>query len=744
VRPAATRVDVPERSIPMRPRHRIVASSLLLACLLAGSTGYLHSPSACGAQPPDIRKVDRDRQRLHIQTYVPGVWDPQGAMVFVVASNEDDGTAAGGRWYPDGYDANRNLVGIDAETGALRTLVRFHLNDTIPERKIIFARLRVASTGAATPAPLQIKVSGACGIRTADGVPADPTRMTAVTSASVVWNAGNWSESSGVLPLYYNSPDLSPIINEMLARPDWGEGERDLILILEPVGESARAGTYVTMSDYSRDGGERYPAILEVYADPGDTFVGPPMLGRPTGRSVTLNVVSLINLDIYAEYGPDPDAFGTSTATLFNRPGGQPIEIVIADLDPDTAYYYRLAYRQAGTGDYQKGPQGRFRTQRAKNRPFVFTIQADSHILAALRNQDVRRLRLYEQTIGNVLEDDPDFHFDMGDFAHIEYYAGQSARSGPDAVERYLLQRQFLGQISNSIPFFLVLGNHEGEQGWRTRRANDSLEVWGTLARKATIPNPYPDGFYSGNLDMTECCGLREDYYAWEWGDALFVVLDPFWYTTTRPHRSGGLYSPSFDGWDWTLGKAQYDWLYTTLTNSDARWKFVFAHHMTGGVLGGKEDRSPYGRGGIDAAKFKVAGRPSFEWGGEDSLGRYVFETERPGWEHGPIHDLMAEAGVDIFFRGHDHAFIYETLDGVVYQTCPQPADASYSNGEYRPAFFSTGVERNSPGHLRVSVSADSVRVDYVRSILPEDEPLIEDGMPVRSRDISYSYTLRK
>jgi hypothetical protein len=212
----------------------------------------------------------------------------------------------------------------------------------------------------------------------------------------------------------------------------------------------------------------------------------------------------------------------------------------------------------------------------------------------------------------------------------------------------------------------------------------------------------------------------------------------------SRPHSTGGLYAPSLDGWDWTLGKAQYDWLYDTLHKSRATWKFVFTHHMTGGVLGGKRGVSPYGRGGIDAAKFSVCGRPSFEWGGEDSTGSHVFETKRPGWSHGPIHDLLVEAGADILFRGHDHAFVYEELDGVVYQTCPQPANDAYSDGEYRPAFYSTGIPRNNSGHIRVCVTPDSVRVDYVRSVLPEDEPLTENGETISNGATSYSYTLKR
>lgn len=300
-----------------------------------------------------------------------------------------------------------------------------------------------------------------------------------------------------------------------------------------------------------------------------------------------------------------------------------------------------------------------------------------------------------------------------------------------------------MADLCQGVPFFLVLGNHEGEQGWRGTLPNDSLSVWGIDARRQAIPNPYPDAFYSGNPD-TASGGPIGDYYAWQWGDALFVVIDPFRYTTRRPHRVGGRGQSSLEGWDWTLGREQYDWLYKTLHESPARWKFVFAHHMTGGAVEGGRAVGAYGRGGIDAAQYRVARRPSFEWGGEDSTGAYVFDAKRPGWSHGPIHRMMVDEGVDIFFRGHDHVFVYETLDGIVYQTCPVPTDRKYSKGFFEPEVFTSGVKVNNMGHLRVAVSSDSVGVAYVRSVLPEDEPLLQNGVEVRNGTVSYSYTLRK
>jgi hypothetical protein len=165
---------------------------------------------------------------------------------------------------------------------------------------------------------------------------------------------------------------------------------------------------------------------------------------------------------------------------------------------------------------------------------------------------------------------------------------------------------------------------------------------------------------------------------------------------------------------------------------------------MTGGALAKKPRIGYYGWGGIDAAKFSVAHKPTFEWGGEDSAGEYVFDLKRPGWDHGPIHKIMASNGVDIFFHGHDHVFVREILDGVVYQACPQPQKADYSDGFYDPDYYSTGAKQNNSGYLRVRVTADSIRVDYVRSVLPEDEPLTEEDKVIYNGDVSYSYLLSK
>ncbi len=48
-----------------------------------------------------------------------------------------------------------------------------------------------------------------------------------------------------------------------------------------------------------------------------------------------------------------------------------------------------------------------------------------------------------------------------------------------------------------------------------------------------------------------------------------------------------------------------------------------------------------------------------------------------------PIHQLMVDNGVTIFFHGHDHIYAMEELDGIVYLECPKPDDAGYAWDPY-------------------------------------------------------------
>ena len=210
--------------------------------------------------------------------------------------------------------------------------------------------------------------------------------------------------------------------------------------------------------------------------------------------------------------------------------------------------------------------------------------------------------------------------------------------------------------------------------------------------------------------------GLPENYYQFEWGDCQFIVLDPFRHTTTRGRGGSG------DNWYWTLGEHQYHWLKRSLEQSDAKLRFVFLHHLVGG-----SDRNQ--RGGAEAAAF-------WEWGGKGSSGENEFDRHRPDWGK-PIHQLLVEHGVNVVFHGHDHMFIKQDLDGIVYQLVPQPGHPRSGTKSAKEYGYLSGEVQGSSGHVRVRVDGDSARVDYVRAYLPAAE-----GGNRRNGDVSYSYML--
>jgi len=406
------------------------------------------------------------------------------------------------------------------------------------------------------------------------------------------------------------------------------------------------------------------------------------VLGRPGADSVTASVLAWKEMEAFISYGANAETLAQRTPLLKLSAGG-PRHVVLDNLKPDASCFYQLTYRLHG-GEAVRDQVRSFHTQRAPASGFTFTLQADSHLDV---NTDVK---VYQQTLANMLADKPDFMIDLGDTTMVDKFGSFYTR----AEAQYRAQRYHLGQIAHSVPVLLTLGNHDGEQGSRLTGRPDSMPLWSVGMRKKYFPNPEPGGIYTGNAKPEAGAGLLQDYYAWQWGGALFVVLDPFWFTRERTGE---------DNWSMTLGETQYRWLTTTLQNSRAPFKFVFLHHLVGGL--GRDVR-----GGVATAPF-------MEWGGKNADGTEGFVQHRPGWAM-PIHQLLVKHGVSIVFHGHDHLFAKEELDGVVYQEVPQPG---HPGGGTRSAqeYGYTGVVLGSSGHIRVTVEPAQAVVEYVRSAVP-------------------------
>ena len=430
------------------------------------------------------------------------------------------------------------------------------------------------------------------------------------------------------------------------------------------------------------------------------SFRGNIVLGSPTGISIKANIFSPDQSGtVWIGYGAGTGSYDRQSASV-PLSADKPLEIPLDGLAANTRYYYRLFFQATGASTAGATAEYVFHTARAAGSTFTFTIQADSHLD---ENSD---LELYRQTLTNVLADAPDFHVDLGDTFMTEKHAeplNATVRTAPDAATvnaRYAYERSNFGIVSHSVPMFLVNGNHDAELGWLADGTTQNVAIWATSARQQYFANPVPNGFYGGDSVDEPFVGQRASWYAWRWGDALCVVLDPYW---SSQKLSGG------DAWGYTLGERQYRWLADTLASSAATFKFIFVHSLVGGLDGQM-------RGGVEAAPF-------FEWGGKNSDGTYVFDQKRPGWTV-PIHDLLVKHRVTAVFHGHDHLYARQELDGVVYQEVPQPSARNSSSGpslatEYH---YSSGTILSSSGHLRVTVAPTGVTAQYVRAWLPGSE----------------------
>ncbi len=468
------------------------------------------------------------------------------------------------------------------------------------------------------------------------------------------------------------------------------------------------------------------PAVSVRAATP-ITFTAEELLTRPTDTSININVIPASAIELYYDYKVSGGTTYSSTSVV-SAAAGAPNNVVIGGLGPDTKYYYHMHYHLPGETDWVTRSEHSFHTRRDADDTFTFIVTSDTH--SGLGGNFFSAAR-YNQTLGHMLADQPDFWIDTGDTPKDDFLSGQAAYE--DGYKNF---RGLIKAVSGDIPFFQVLGNHEQEVGWSLDDEISPLDtqpIQAANARRLIFPNPKPDGFYTGNTDTSLTYinddHLREDYYAWTWGDALFIALDPYWYTMKFPQENStypfggeenqpGEEATKGTRWDWSLGIQQYLWLKNTLETSTSAYKFIFIHNVTGGII-------PYGRGGTEIAGY-------FEWGGKNWDDTWGWDTHRPaaaGWTV-PVHQLMDQYNVTIFFHGHDHFYAKQELDGIVYQEVPMPAAIDNFAGfrdeqtgtyasQYPPTsrmlFYGDATKYTDSGHLRVTVSPAEVTVDYVR-----------------------------
>lgn len=352
-------------------------------------------------------------------------------------------------------------------------------------------------------------------------------------------------------------------------------------------------------------------------------------------------------------------------------------ELNLTGLAASTRYYYRVLLRYEG--DPWPAPRAThsFRTRRAPGQTFRFAVWADPHRTLTKRGElDPVQWGAWDSTVARMKTENVDFVFDIGDTWYMcnghgkphfkfmpELYA-MTMRPTRNGVGGY----RGVSDVCADCGYYLARGNHEGVSDYdkpgNGRLLRDLLRLY--------VPNPtgntYPQG---GSRDED----YNQGYFAFEWGDALFIALDCVKYKELRGDEAR-----------FHIGQAQLDWLANVLQGSTRRWKFIFFHHLFGGG-------NDYGRGGA------------------------VFASAH---EHAQVQALAEQHGA-VIFKGHDHLLASEWANTALYYTCGSPCigrDYKWAPSLYPNGYLPLRCNESPPacennGYVVVEVTATQVTIQY-------------------------------
>lgn len=440
----------------------------------------------------------------------------------------------------------------------------------------------------------------------------------------------------------------------------------------------------------------------ESAASLADALAPAPSVGlfRPRPEGVSLHWNHPRPLDIEVLAGPAPDQLRVVRALH----AAGPTEWDLLGLAAGASHVVNCRFREPGASQWRTGPLGRVITGRSEGATYRVILLADTHQYHFPNRPEAREnLR---RTVAAVLAESPDFVVLMGDEAGIarQRYE-EEPRTQEEASAFWAAWREEMSGLLAAVPSFLVLGNHEGEGGFERAAPRPSgiahLQRWGTVARRQYFLNPlphtYPEGAEDGGSDRTDSGdgSALQNYFAWSWGDALFVVIDVHRYTRIDQ-------APPTEPDHWSLGEAQWAWLERVLASSNKRWKLVLAHHVLGGYrwgVRGDEERPAYayGRGG---ARYATVG------------------------EQRRLSRLMQDTGARFFFYGHDHVFAYQPWENLHYVCCGRPTWLSsewWNTPGWREAYGRHDTRDPHDfyaalGYTRLTIGPSALRIEFIRT----------------------------
>jgi MYXO-CTERM domain-containing protein len=361
--------------------------------------------------------------------------------------------------------------------------------------------------------------------------------------------------------------------------------------------------------------------------------------------------------------GVDGACVGSSPTTLIRHVGGTSTTrdhaVVVDGLTPLSRWYY--AVRQATCPPATAGDaRDHFVTAPAPGEaaPFRIWVVGDGGT-GGTRQREVRDA---------ALDASADRSFDL--FVHVgdmAYNTGTTAEFDTNFFAAY-------AEILRSTPVYPAIGNHEGS-------SSDSATQTGPYYEAYVTPT---DGRAGGLASGTEA------YYAYDWGNVHFVVLD----SHESPREPTG---------------AMLRWLEADLAATSATWIVAYWHHP------------PYTDGSHDS----------------DTEGQLIDMREN-------ALPILEAHGVDLVLTGHSHIYERSYLLHGGYET-PSTTAGIVDRGDGRPE--GDGPYRSGPagalyvvaGHGGAGISGDAMHPVMFFSELRHGSTILDvSGESLSLRNVRY------
>ena len=270
------------------------------------------------------------------------------------------------------------------------------------------------------------------------------------------------------------------------------------------------------------------------------------------------------------------------------------LEIPLDGIQAGAQYQYRISWKAPGGRIMMPGPIHTFQSPRAPQSNFKFGVVGDSKQPGHDADNCIPG-DLYDSfgiLINHMSTQNYDLTLSLGDNWELQGFADRCDQANEFTMENALLAiqhwRDDMDTMHHSTLHFMSPGNHEYDVGWNNNFRVDISHK----ARLLSTVNP---------LNNYPADGDNETFYSFKWGNALFISLNSEFEETLKANGH------------------QYIWLRNILTNSNAKWKFVFMH------------------------------KPLFGSRGSKLLGDDAMRAS--------IMTLFADNGVDVVFQAHDHGY---------------------------------------------------------------------------------------